>query len=1084
MGIRKATWLAGTAALVGMTGNAAAAPLLLQDVPLFISSGAEPNVMLMVDNSGSMTNIVPDAPFDPKVTYLAICPAANTVGAGANINLALSGTSPRARVDGTDFQWGTGAGRRCFDSTTAYLAMLDTGGGGFLPAQYTGNYLNWYFDTATDPTGCANTWSSGRKPCAKSRIMIARTAGVNLVNSMPTAMRTGLSTYNNGNGGQLLDAVGNLTAAKRTSLATAINGLTPAGNTPLAETLSDIGFYFSRGATDLVLHPNTAPTTVARSTVFDNGYTRDSSWGNGSDPVQFSCQKSFAVLLTDGRPQGDQDMSASLADYDGDCASPATCLSFDRKATQVYESAGSDYLNDVAQALFEVDMRPDLVSPLGAKNNVATYLISFADDQAINDPLMQSAADQGGGEKLVAGNEQELTDAFASALASIVAKTASASSASVNSGSISSDTRVYQAKFNSATWTGQLLSFPVNPDGSLVTDLMDPRVWDASDQIPAADSRKIITMNSDGVTPVPFRWNAIGPNPAIDAARKNQLGAATDAVKAEALLNYLRGVATNEGSLPANYRTRTDASGANKLGDIVSSSPLFIGRPPFRYRDSLESKPYSAFVTSKANRDGMVYVGANDGMLHGFDSDTGREVFSYIPSPVFARLPNISSKTYAHEFYVDGSPSMGDAFFAKGVGAADWHTVLVGGLNKGGRGIYALDVTDPSVLSNAESNARQVVLWEFTSANDADLGLTYSQPTIVKLQDGRWAAVFGNGYNSGTNKAVLYIVDISNGSVIRKLEATPTAPLGVTWDNGLSTPSLVDVNGDRKVDFAYAGDLFGNMWKFDLSSTTSGSWAMSKLFAATDANAGGNGQPITVRPEVGRGPRGSGTIVLFGTGKYLELTDKSSTRVQSFYGIIDRGSTVLRSSLLQQSISNEFAVDPDGAGPLATINARVTTSNALLPAHNGWYMNLVPPSPAVAVGEKQVTNPIIRDGKVVFTTLLPNADPCGSGGTSWLMELDMLSGAKLILPPFDINQDGQFTDADMVPLPSGGFSQVSGIQFGGAGILQSPGVIEGETGAGVCMQYKYMPDSAGNIQVAHENCGPGGLGRQSWRQIR
>lgn len=1096
MGIRKAIWFAGSAALVAFSGNAAAAPLALQDVPLFISSGAEPNVMIMVDNSGSMTNIVPDAPFDSAVTHLVSCPATNLVPITADIDLNVSsGGNPRIRYGGTNYTWGIGAGERCFDSALNYLAMLDTAGGGFLPAQYTGNYLNWYFNSTTGLTGCAETWAgSGRKPCTKQRMMIAKTAGVNLVNSMPTAMRTGLSTYNDGNGGQLLDPVGNLTAAKRTSLASAINGMTPSGNTPLGETLSDIGFYFSRGTTEnLVLHPNaTTPTSVARSTVFNNGYTRHTSWTTmGSDPIQYSCQRSFAVLLTDGRPQGDQSISSSLADYDGDCASPtAGCLSHDRKPTQVYESQGSDYLNDVAQALFEVDMRPDLDSPLEPRNrnNVATYLISFADDQAINDPLMQSAADQGDGKKFVAGNESQLTAAFNDALADIVEKSASASSASVNSGSISSDTRVYQAKFNSASWTGQLLSFPVLENGTLVTDLDDPRVWDASDELPGFDSREIITVNSDG-TAVPFRWDPIGSNPAIDSARKTQLGATSDpavTAKAAALLNYLRGDPSNEAVAPYNFRARQDAGGSNKLGDIVSSAPLFVGRPPFRYRDSLETGRYSDFVTTHQTRNGIVYVGANDGMLHGFDADDGSEVFAFIPSPVFSRLKNLAVKTYAHEFFVDASPSMGDAFFAKGgTGAPAWHTVLVAGLNKGGRGIYALDITNPAALANAETNASDIVMWEFTSATDADLGLTYSQPTIVKLQNNTWAAVFGNGYNSGTGKAVLYVRDLATGQHIHKFEATEASPTGVTWENGLSTPALVDVNGDRKVDFAYAGDLHGNMWRFDMSSTSTASWTMTKLFEARDNNTGGNAQPITVRPEVGRGPRGSGTIVLFGTGKYLELADKSTTSVQSFYGIIDRGSLVARSSLLQQSISHEFSHDVDGGGPLPTIGVRISTNNQLGVSNNGWYMNLVPPSPAAAAGEKQVTNPIIRDGKVVFTTLLPTTDPCGAGGTSWLMELDMLSGSRLNQPPFDLTRDGQFTDTDRVPLPvTGAQTQVSGIQFLDAGILQSPGVIEGETSGGVCIQYKYMPDSSGAIQVAHESCGPGGLGRQSWRQIR
>jgi type IV pilus assembly protein PilY1 len=192
--IRKAVWLAGTAALVAVSGNSVAAPLLLQDVPLFISTGAEPNVMIMLDNSGSMGNIVPDAPFDAATVYLPTCPAANTVSTGTQVNLALSGTSPRIQLGGTNYIWGTASGRRCFAPTAAYLALLNTNASGSLPAQYTGNYLNWYFDTARDPLGCATGWAAGKKPCTQTRLEIAKVAGVNLVASMPTAMRTGLST--------------------------------------------------------------------------------------------------------------------------------------------------------------------------------------------------------------------------------------------------------------------------------------------------------------------------------------------------------------------------------------------------------------------------------------------------------------------------------------------------------------------------------------------------------------------------------------------------------------------------------------------------------------------------------------------------------------------------------------------------------------------------------------------------------------------------------------------------------------------------------------------------------------------------
>lgn len=683
----------------------------------------------------------------------------------------------------------------------------------------------------------------------------------------------------------------------------------------------------------------------------------------------------------------------------------------------------------------------------------------------------------------------------------------SASSASVNSGSISDQTRIYQTRFNSSDWTGQLLAFRVNADGTLgdgTGPLLDNEaLWDASNQLPAPEDRQIITRDSTGAR-IPFQWAS------LSTTRRDQLD--PDATRAEAILEYLRGDESNEGTAAGQFRARRDGGGPNKLGDIISSAPLFVGAPPFRYRDSLESTTYSSFAAAMADRTPMVYVGSNDGMLHGFNAETGREVFAYIPSPVFPRLKNLALQNYTHQYYVDGSPSMGDVFWG-----TTWKTVLVGGLNKGGQGIYALNITNPSTLANAEANAGSIALWEYTDANDSDLGYTFSQPSIVKLRNGRWAAVFGNGYNStypdsapsSTGNAVLFIVDIQNGTLIRKLDTgvgNAQRPTGVSWDNGLSTPALVDINGDRIVEYAYAGDLFGNMWKFDLSSTDPAQWevafgtagALEPLFTARDSDEStANVQPITSRPEITRGPGGQGMMVLFGTGKYLESSDVLVTpeRPQTFYGIFDRNTgldadrVTSRASLTEQTILQEVTIDPpdpDGDGPLGDpgpVNARVTSNNSM--NNSGWYIDLVSPSGYEA--EKAVTNPIVRNGNVIFTTVIPDTNPCGSGGRSWLMEVSALSGARLDAPPFDLNQDGLFTDADAIAVTNADGSvtyiNVSAIASeDGMGILQSPGVIDG--GQGVPLQFKYSPGSSGGIQRVVENPGIGTTGRQSWRQLR
>ncbi len=695
---------------------------------------------------------------------------------------------------------------------------------------------------------------------------------------------------------------------------------------------------------------------------------------------------------------------------------------------------------------------------------------------------------------------EQLTRAFNE----IIDRVTTASSASVNSGSISSETRLYQAKFSTRDWTGQLLSFRIDTD----TGLLSTVDWDAAEKIPAANSRQILTRNSNG-DGVAFRWTA------IDATRKGQLDL-SDGL-GEARLDYLRGDGSKEQSRPGGvFRNRAKLASGNTalLGDIVSSSPVFVGKPPFRYRDDLESEPYSEFRIAQDARRPMVYAGANDGMLHGFDGETGRERFAFIPSAVFGRLPALTDPTYSHLFYVDGPPNMGDVFFD-----GQWRTVLVGGLNRGGQGIYALDVTNPDAAT--EANADDVVLWEFTDEDDVDLGFTYSQPAIIRSQDnGRWVAVFGNGYNntradgraSSSGNAVLYFVDIETGDLVRKIDTgvgiASTGSGGRA--NGLATPAAVDLNGDGTADYVYAGDLFGNLWKFDIRSNDPDDWNVAyrpsgvsqPLFTATDE--AGNRQPITSRPEVGRGPAGVGTVVLVGTGKFLEPVDKvvetavADFRVQSLYGIFDRNSgsaatdrVTSRDSLVQQNILAEELYD----GDVEDFLVRVTSRNSVPSTSKGWFLDLAFDANGDGdyadtvdgvgeyLGEKSVANPVLRAGRVIFTTLLPDPDPCGFGGGGWLMELDSLTGARLAASPFDLNADRLFNDLDFIEIEVGGETlrlPVSGVSSK-EGIIQSPGILADPNRP---LEFKYSPGTTGNIQVTVENPGPSGFGRQSWRQIR
>ena len=490
----------------------------------------------------------------------------------------------------------------------------------------------------------------------------------------------------------------------------------------------------------------------------------------------------------------------------------------------------------------------------------------------------------------------------------------------------------------------------------------------------------------------------------------------------------------------------------------------------------MESASYSAFETTYKNRTPMIYVGSNDGMLHGFRAEDGREMIAYVPSKVYSRLSQLTSQTYSHRYFVDGSPTVGDAFY----GGA-WHTVLVGGLRGGGQGIYALDVTDPNAFS--EASAANLVRWEFTDTNDADLGYTFSQPSIVKMANGKWAAVFGNGYNnteadgkaSTTGHAVLYIVDIQTGALIQKLD---TKVGSTVTPNGLATPAPVDTNGDRVTDYIYVGDLQGNMWKFDVSGGSPNQWKSAygtgakpaPLFTAKDAS--GVAQPITSRPEVGKHKDG-GYMVYFGTGKYIEVGDNIPTgaQTQSFYGIRDNNATVTgRSSLKQRTV--QVVVDS------GMHEYRVTNNDAIdWSTQRGWYLELP------EQGEKQVSDSILKDGRIIFTTLTPTTNACTGGGSSWLMVLDSMSGGRLKYSPFDVNGDDKFDKDDMVRVTEGGAPVdviATGTRRKAGGIMSTPAIQETNDPN---TEHALISDSNGDVTKTTMNTGGSNRGRVSWREL-
>ncbi len=897
----------------------------------------------------------------------------------------------------------------------------------------------------------------------------------------------------------------------------------PTSGTPLRRALNAVGDYFERN---------------------DNKGPWGEIPGTNDTTDQLVCRQSFNILMTDGYYNGaapavgnvDNTAHATITGPPPAVGSPNQ--SFTYTPGPPYSDGSSDTLADYAMEYWVNDLRTDLSNEVPTSSadpafwqHLVNYTVGLGvtgsldsdpngtdwiglqagttnwPDPVIGNPQhiddMWHAAVNSRGEFFSAADPETFVRQLTAILASVAKRVGSAASVALNTGSIATDTKIYQAKFDSTTWIGTLLALPINPDGTLGSN-----VW-VDPMFPSSGSRVIITH--DGVNPQTFRWSD------ISAAQQALLGSAD-------VLNYLRGDSINELGKGGSDQFRIRNS---LLGDLVNSAPSVVGSTNYHYPDNWngattepeDAIPYSSFVASLklmnsgAGRTSLVYIGANDGMLHAFDGDTGLEKFGYIPNELFDGLVDLSSTTYSHRFYVDGSPTIVDAFLG-----GNWKTILVGSLRAGGQGIFALDVTDPTDF-NSESTAKTKVLWEFTDNDtdtgsgtnsnfDADLGYTFGQANIVRLHNGKWAAIFGNGYDntrdndsdgatndSTTGNAVLYIVDLATGDLIKKIDTgvgSASDPSGNNYPNGLSEAAVVDIDDDSIADYVYAGDLQGNLWKFDLTSASASTWAVANsvpLFTACAGNScsSSNFQQITSKPQVGRHPSG-GYLIYFGTGKYIEVGDNDvlSQHDQTFYAIWDEDdgsfSAFTRAALLEQTIFKEVVE--------FGVELRATTQ--LAPnwsTHKGWYLDLFNQDGGASsnYGERQVSNSVLRNERIIFTTLIPDEDPC-TGGTGWLMEIDAISGGRLPFTPFDLNDDDEFDEEDYLQnlgdidgdgnddfIPASGRKSPPEI-----GVIPTPGIVVSEDGK---TEYKYESGSTGNIDIIVENPGKGSRGRKSWQYL-
>lgn len=751
-----------------------------------------------------------------------------------------------------------------------------------------------------------------------------------------------------------------------------------------------------------------------------SGNLNDNKQGGPLAAPPDSCGKNFVILMTNGLPSVQRDGTPS-----------------------------SDVVSMLADAT--------AAAANLAADGVVTYVVGFALPFGVNPAQLDTIAAAGDtGTAYNATNEAELRAALDAVFADIISRSGAAAAVALSTGSVSSSTKIFQAKFD-AGWVGQLNAYSIDQVTGQIAAAKD---WDAGAVLSAMDwdaDRRIITYKPSNGRGVPFRWPANPAAPTANELDVSQVTALNTNIASVAdgrgatRVNFLRGDNSLEGNdLVTRFRIR-----AGDLGDIVNSAPVYVGPPTRNIRDA----DYYTFRSSPSivGRERMVYVGANDGMLHGFRATDGRERLAYIPSVLYSGLTRLTSQSYTHLYYVDGSPVVEDAKI--GAAAPFWRTVLVSGLNSGGRALFALDVTEPQNFTEAGADA--ISLWEFTSAQDADLGFTYGTPAIVKLNDGSWAAISGNGLNNtGSGQSGIFILDAATGVVKKKIL---TGLGNVAAPNGIAGITPVDIDGNGTVDYIYAGDVYGRMWKFDLTSVNVASWTVAyggaPLYRALVA---GVDQPITVAPEVTRHPV-SGVLVEFGTGMYLQIADLASTAQQTVYGIWDNNATVAGiGDLQQQSVTGTV-----------TLNARLyrnVSSNAVnWLTKKGWYLNL-PTS-----GERVAVELLIRNSRLLVTSLLPNSNLCSAGGSSWLMELDFATGGQLTTSTFDTNRDGTVNATDTI---------TAGVAM--EGIASTPAVLDGfgpndDPGS---LEHLYANQSTGVVAELLNRSNPLANRRMSWRQLR
>jgi type IV pilus assembly protein PilY1 len=812
------------------------------------------------------------------------------------------------------------------------------------------------------------------------------------------------------------------------------------------------------------------------------------------DPIQYSCQKNFTILITDGY----WNTGSDTATYKQNAVDNSLIGNVDGAADVTFPSkdtlGSSGSLADVAYYYYHNDLRPcvgDVLVPTitttwpssKCKNNVLPavsdkdsptedvadwqHMVTYTVGLGLNgrlryDPNYKSetatslitdyyqitkgtkswpnpstadtstsviervddlwhAAVNGRGQYFSAKNPTALQASLESALSSMAQKVGAGAAAGTSSlNPTAGNNTTFVATYTTVAWSGDVNAYSVDLNTG-IPDLNNTK-WSASALLAAriqaggggeSPERKIYTGANPTTGLKDFKWGNLTATEQgfLDNTKLSQYAGWTATQKTagtgQNMLNYLRGWYQYEEETDAVqllYRNRKNGPRYN-LGDIAHAQPIYVQVPPYSFADD----GYMAFKTAKADRPGALYVSSNDGMVHAFRAlnpggsvaGLGEETWAYIPPMVMPNLWRLADTQYPdnHIYFVDGPVAAVDVDFGAS-GSPDWRTVLLASMGKGGRGYFALDITNPDTPK---------VLWSFTADpafsskpsdgnySDQNIGYTYGTPLAAKLTDGTWVAVMTSGYNNVPETVPLYtgaplfggadgigrvfVIDMKTGKKIRTIS---TGVGSVATPSGLGKINTITDNfgGDNTSALAYGGDLYGNMYRFNLNTGTA-----TKLFVGSAA------QPITVAPEIGVANNGTTTgggmvatgqkMIYFGTGRYLGQSDLSDHTVQSVYAIKDNdsGNTITGTSTLIQQTQ-------------ASAGAAITGGGVDLIAKNGWFFNLK------GVGERVALDPQLHLGVLVVLTTIPvdtsdpNTSACSPGGSGMVYQLDYGRGTS------------------------------------------------------------------------------------------